>query len=96
VDCRDPFVPAGRIATVLLDTRGLVEGETFLLHLTGVAGDNHTRFIDPSASWISTQMDTDAKTPGIEGGGFLITVVPEPASLVLLGLGAVAWARRRG
>ena len=54
---------------------------------------------DPVTKWASASQDTnlqvDAPITYGPGGPLTLTVIPEPATLVLLGLGGLAALRRR-
>ncbi|MEX0655297.1 MAG: PEP-CTERM sorting domain-containing protein [Phycisphaeraceae bacterium] len=73
-------VPAdGEIATITLDTSGMELGDSYDLRVVNTKGG------DSSFSGLSE--------PTVEDGS--VTAVPEPATVTLLGLGAIALLRRK-
>ena len=72
--------PGALVGTLTVDTTGLALGEYT------VAVDSNTDFL--------SNIGLDNDTEGLAGSA-IVTVVPEPATLILLGIGGVAAMRRR-
>lgn len=73
----------GLLAVITIDASGFTEGESFELRLAGVAGGNDTFLLDDGADVPLTV------TNGV------INIVPEPASVVMLGASVLVLLRRR-
>ena len=74
------------VGTLTIDTAGLAEGE----YSFGVSSAQETNRLGFGLSALGLGINTEP----LEGAGFL-NVVPEPMTLSLLGLGALALLRRR-
>ncbi len=85
----------GNMATYTVDlaTLGLSLGDTFTFDATTTGGGNNDGAWDPLS--MSTGQVTAPDQASVLGSNLQYTVVPEPASMTALALGAAAMLRRR-
>lgn len=81
-DSVNVITATGQIAKVSLNTSLLNIGDTFTIKMSDVSGQD-------------TFFDYNGTPIGTTSGTFVMTVVPEPATMAILAIGCLSWACRR-